>query len=199
MTGAMPSIGIRERGARAIDDVLFQLFVRCCQRCRASSFDFVVCHQVRWHGVRRVDFRLTLSLGSIVVFNRTLARLTTFFFWFVGSDFVEQLLTTLLFDLATQPIVFGLHLAVFALLQSLLFSLIGQNIIRPLVTRYVMQANCFCLQFGFSPIRCRRCRLVNLIRGARSAVGFGFRPRFDVRQLLVHEFCHCWRFFAFSA
>jgi hypothetical protein len=59
-TDTLALIGIGQRGARAIDDVLLQFFIRCTQRCRASSFDFVVCHQVRWHGVRGVDFRLTL-------------------------------------------------------------------------------------------------------------------------------------------
>jgi hypothetical protein len=60
------------------------------------------------------------------------------FFWFVGSDFGELLLTALLFDFATQPIVFGLHLGGFAFSIAIDVTLIRQNIVRPLITRYVV-------------------------------------------------------------
>ena len=39
-------IGVGQRGARAIDDVLLQFFIRCSQRRRTSSVDFFVVHQV---------------------------------------------------------------------------------------------------------------------------------------------------------
>ena len=90
-TDTLALIGIGQRGARAIDDVLLQFFIRCTQRCRASSFDFVVCHQVRWHGVRGVDFRLTLPLVTRCFCSRAKSWVATLFFWFVGSDFGELL------------------------------------------------------------------------------------------------------------